>query len=185
MQSMVLQLLGTNSHCNTPSVCSTSCSTSFRAVLHSSFLSVAAHFPTWESAVGGFASAGDLRKLRKTMAADPSSLKPPKPEGPRPKRIQPGQFDGRAQGHVLPFPGVHDYITAPGRSLVQILQILQCCNKHCRDATQLDLKLGHITASIQVQFTKVHQLQYHLCMFCSSLADRFNMQVALLLLQFM
>ena len=88
-------------------VCSTSCSTPFRPVLQSNFLLDAAHFPTWESAVGGFASAGDLRKLRKAMAADPSSLKPPKPEGPRPKRIQPGQFDSRAQGHVLPFPGVH------------------------------------------------------------------------------
>lgn len=65
----------------------------------------AAHFPTWESAVGGFASAGDLRKLRKAMAADASSLKPPKPLGPRPKRIKPGQLDERVQGRVLPFPG--------------------------------------------------------------------------------
>lgn len=64
-----------------------------------------AHFPTWESAVGGFASAGDLRRLRKQMAMNPASLKPPKPQGPRPKRIQAGQFNSRAQGHVLPFPG--------------------------------------------------------------------------------
>lgn len=66
---------------------------------------VAGHFPTWESAVGGFGSANDLRKLRKAVAADPHSLKAPKPAGPRPKRIQPGQFDGRGQGYCIPFPG--------------------------------------------------------------------------------
>ena len=65
----------------------------------------AGHFPTWESAVGGFAGAKDFRQLRKSIAADPSTPKPPKPVGPRPRRIPPGEFDFYGQGHALPFPG--------------------------------------------------------------------------------
>lgn len=63
------------------------------------------HFPTWESAVGGFGSAKDFRQLRKSISSDPNALRPPKPVGPRPNRIPPGQWDSYGQGHVLPFPG--------------------------------------------------------------------------------
>ena len=64
------------------------------------------HYPTWESAVGGFGSAKDFRLLRKSIAADPNSLQPPKPLGPRPRKIPLGQYDSYGQGHVLPFPGM-------------------------------------------------------------------------------
>ena len=66
----------------------------------------AGHYPTWESAVGGFGSAKDFRQLRKSIAADPSSLKPPKPLGPRPRRIPPGEYNSYGQGHAMPFPGL-------------------------------------------------------------------------------
>lgn len=66
----------------------------------------AGHYPTWESAVGGFASAKDFRQLRKRIAADPSSLKAPKPLGPRPRRIPAGEYNSFGQGHALPFPGL-------------------------------------------------------------------------------
>ena len=64
------------------------------------------HYPTWESAVGGFGSAKDFRQLRKSIAADPSSLRPPKPVGPRPRRIPPGEWDFYGHGYALPFPGM-------------------------------------------------------------------------------
>ncbi|KAL3135847.1 hypothetical protein ABBQ32_007405 [Trebouxia sp. C0010 RCD-2024] len=66
---------------------------------------IVGHYPTWESAVGGFGSAKDFRLLRKSIAADPSSLKPPKPVGPRPRRIPPGEYSFYGQGHAVPFPG--------------------------------------------------------------------------------
>ena len=66
----------------------------------------AGHYPTWESAVQGFGGAKDFRQLRKSIAADPNSLKPPKPVGPRPRRIPPGEYDSYGKGHVLPFPGM-------------------------------------------------------------------------------
>lgn len=66
---------------------------------------ICGHYPTWESAVGGFGSAKDFRQLRKSIAADPSSLRPPKPVGPRPRRIPPGDWDFYGHGYALPFPG--------------------------------------------------------------------------------
>jgi len=75
---------------------------------YSIYMFPAGHFPTWESAVGGFGSAKDFRQLRKSISADPNTLKPPKPVGPRPKRIPPGQWDSYGQGHVLPFPGTFE-----------------------------------------------------------------------------
>ncbi len=74
---------------------------------HSIRMFPAGHFPTWESAVGGFGSAKDFRQLRKSISADPNTLRPPKPVGPRPKKIPPGQWDSYGQGHVLPFPGIY------------------------------------------------------------------------------
>ncbi len=69
---------------------------------------LAGHFPTWESAVGGFGSAKDFRQLRKSISADPNALRPPKPVGPRPRRIPPGKWDSYGHGHVLPFPGTFE-----------------------------------------------------------------------------
>ena len=66
----------------------------------------AGHYPTWESAVGGFGSAKDFRQLRKSIAADPNSLKAPKPLGPRPIRIPPGEYNSFGEGHAIPFPGL-------------------------------------------------------------------------------
>lgn len=102
------------------------------------------HYPTWESAVGGFGSAKDFRLLRKSIAADPSSLKPPKPLGPRPRRIPPGQYNSFGQGHAIPFPGLSSYPCiqrAPGR-LRQGFPLCRACKAKpkCNKALMTHLK---------------------------------------------
>ena len=63
------------------------------------------HFPTYESAVYGFASAGELSALRKKATAARGGRVDLKIPGPRPKiDVQP-QYDGRVDAWRLPFMG--------------------------------------------------------------------------------
>ncbi|PSC70768.1 saccharopine dehydrogenase-like oxidoreductase [Micractinium conductrix] len=62
------------------------------------------HYPTYESAVAGFASAGELRKLRKEAEQKKGrvDLKVP---GPKPPRQAGAAWDGRLNAWTFPFMG--------------------------------------------------------------------------------
>lgn len=62
------------------------------------------HFPTFESAVLGFASAGELRKLRKEAEQRRGKVDLQVP-GPRPPRQTGAVFDARLNAWTLPFMG--------------------------------------------------------------------------------
>ncbi|GAB4820285.1 hypothetical protein N2152v2_007331 [Parachlorella kessleri] len=62
------------------------------------------HYPTWESAVQGFGSAGELGALRKKVAATRGRMELKVP-GPKPKRQTGPAFDKRVGAWTLPFMG--------------------------------------------------------------------------------
>lgn len=62
------------------------------------------HYPTYESAVHGFASAGELRKLRKEAEQKRGRIDLKVP-GPKPPRQTGAAFDPRLQSWTFPFMG--------------------------------------------------------------------------------
>ena len=63
------------------------------------------NYATWESAVMGFASAGNLRQLRRSMRKQDSAVTL-KPAGPK-LLSPPGlSYDERVGSWVVPFPGI-------------------------------------------------------------------------------
>lgn len=68
-------------------------------------LHCAGHYPTYESAVHGFASARELSALRKKAAAAPGGRVELKVPGPKPKRQAGPVYDPRVGAWALPFMG--------------------------------------------------------------------------------